>query len=179
MRNGARRPAAVAAAASLLLLGGACGNGGAGGGGSPSSGVPSEHGESSAKARTVAARSGAGLGKILSGGQDKTLYVFEKDKSPESTCSGACALAWPPMIVKAPPVAGEGGVRKSLLGTSKRADGKTQVTYKGRPLYFHQADQRAGQANGQGLEQFGARWFVLGTDGEAVTKKAKDGGGGH
>ncbi|QPP08774.1 hypothetical protein G4Z16_22870 [Streptomyces bathyalis] len=175
MRNGVRG-ATVAAAASLLILGSGCGNGGDGGSGASES--PSEHAESSANAKTVNARSDGGLGTYLTGGQNKTLYLFEKDKSPESTCSGACAQAWPPMIVKGRPVAGEGGVEKDLLGTSERRDGKTQVTYKDRPLYYYQGDQKAGQTNGQGLDQFGAKWYVLGTDGKAVKKKAKDGGGG-
>lgn len=177
MRNGVRKAAAVATAASLLLLGSACGDGGDGGGGDGASESPREHPESSTKARTVSARSHGEFGKILTGGQDKTLYLFEKDKSPKSTCSGACAQAWPPMIVKGRPTAGEGGVRKDLLGTSKRSDGKMQVTYKGRPLYYYEADQKAGQTKGQGLDQFGAKWYVVAPDGKAV-KKSKDGGGG-
>jgi predicted lipoprotein with Yx(FWY)xxD motif len=175
MRYGVRNAASVATAAALLLLGSACGDGDNGGAGASKS--PSEHASSSAKAKTVTARS-SDLGKILAGGQDKTLYLFEKDKSPKSTCSGGCAQAWPPMIVKGKPVAGTGGVEKGLLGTSERSDGKTQVTYKGRPLYYYQADQKAGQTNGQGLDQFGAKWYALATDGKAVKKKSKDGGGG-
>jgi predicted lipoprotein with Yx(FWY)xxD motif len=175
MRNGVRNAAAAATAVVLLLLSSACGGGDGGGGGASKS--PSEHAESSAKAKTVTARSGD-LGKILADGQGKTLYLFEKDKSAESTCSGGCAEAWPPMVVKGKPVAGSGGVQKGLLGTSKRSDGKTQVTYKGHPVYYYQADQKAGQTNGQGLDQFGAKWYALAGDGTAVKKKPKDGGGG-
>jgi predicted lipoprotein with Yx(FWY)xxD motif len=170
-RKGFRRTSAVAVAAALLVLS-ACGGGGDSGGG-----TPKEHGESSTKAKTVTARS-TNLGKVLAGGQDKTLYLFEKDKSPKSTCSGGCAQAWPPMVVKGKPVAGSGGVRKGLLGTSRRDDGKTQVTYKGRPLYYFQGDQKSSQTNGQGLDQFGAKWYALAADGKAVKKKPKDGGGG-
>ncbi|WP_314175346.1 COG4315 family predicted lipoprotein [Streptomyces winkii] len=177
MRNGVRKAASAAVAAVLLVLVSACGGGDGGGGGASKS--PREHPESSAKAKTVAARS-SDLGKVLTGGQHKTLYLFEKDKTAKSTCSGGCAQAWPPMIVKGRPVAGGGGVEENLLGTSKRSDGKTQVTYRGRPLYFFQADQKAGQTNGQGLDQFGAKWFALAPDGKAVRKKPQDGaGGGH
>jgi predicted lipoprotein with Yx(FWY)xxD motif len=172
--TGFRWASAVAVAAALLVLG-ACGGGGDGGG--SGGGTPSEHGESSTKAKTLTARS-TDLGKVLAGGQDKTLYLFEKDKSPKSTCSGGCAQAWPPMVVKGKPVAGSGGVKKGLLGTSKRKDGKTQVTYKGRPLYYFQGDQKSSQTNGQGLDQFGAKWYALAPDGKAVKKKGKGGGGG-
>ncbi|MCH6160370.1 COG4315 family predicted lipoprotein [Streptomyces marispadix] len=171
---GFRWRSVVAVAAALLVLG-ACGGDGDGGGSGGS--TPSEHGESSTKAKTVTARS-TDLGKVLAGGQEKTLYLFEKDKGPKSTCAGGCAQAWPPMIVKGKPVAGSGGVKKGLLGTSRRDDGKTQVTYKGRPLYYFQGDQKSSQTNGQGLDQFGAKWYALAPDGKAVKKKAKDGGGG-
>ena len=168
MRNGVRKAAAVATAASLLLLGSACGDGGDGGGGDGASESPREHPESSTKARTVSARSHGEFGKILTGGQDKTLYLFEKDKSPKSTCSGACAQAWPPMIVKGRPTAGEGGVRKDLLGTSKRSDGKMQVTYGGWPLYHFVRDKAPGDTNGQDVEGFGAEWYLVSPSGEEV-----------
>lgn len=174
MRNGVRKAASAATAGVLLVLCSACGDGGDGG--SEASESPSGHGESSTKARTVTARS-TDLGKILAGGEGKTLYLFEKDRSSESTCSGGCAEAWPPMLVKGKPVGGS-GVEKGLLGTSKRSDGKTQVTYKGRPLYYYQSDQKVGETSGQGLDQFGAKWYALAPDGKAVKKDAKDGDGG-
>ncbi|NLU71352.1 hypothetical protein HCC61_01335 [Streptomyces sp. HNM0575] len=169
--TGAGRAALAAVAVALLVLTAGCGGGGdeGGGGGGGTS--------ASAKAKTVTARS-TDLGKILAGGQDKTLYRFEKDEGPKSTCSGGCSQAWPPMVVKGKAVAGSGGVEEGLLGTSKRSDGKTQVTYNGRPLYYYQGDQKASQTNGQGLDQFGAKWYVLDPAGKEIKKKAKDGGGG-
>jgi predicted lipoprotein with Yx(FWY)xxD motif len=145
-----------------------------GSGCSDSGGKPSS--SASENAKTVSAHSG-NLGKILAGSQGKVLYRFDKDSTSKSACSGDCSKAWPPMVVKDNPVAG-GGTKKDLLATSKRGDGKKQVTYDGHPLYYFQGDGKAGQTNGQGLNQFGAKWYVVGSDGKQIKKKAKGGGGG-
>ena len=108
------------------------------------------------------------LGRILvSGG--RTLYLFEKDKGPTSTCSGACASAWPPLTTSGKPKAGS-GVKAGKLGTSKRGDGTTEVTYNGHPLYFYAGDAAPGQTTGEGLNQFGAEWYVLSAKGDKVEK---------
>jgi predicted lipoprotein with Yx(FWY)xxD motif len=108
------------------------------------------------------------LGMILvSGG--RTLYLFEKDKGPKSTCSGACASSWPPLTTSGKPKAGK-GVTAAMLGTSKRGDGTTEVTYNGHPLYFYAGDSSPGQTTGQGLDQFGAEWYVLSAKGDKVEK---------
>jgi hypothetical protein len=65
-----------------------------------------------------------------------------------------------------------------MLGTTKRADGTTQVTYAGHPLYFFAGDSSSGATNGQSLNAFGAKWYVVGTSGAAVTKQASGGSGG-
>jgi predicted lipoprotein with Yx(FWY)xxD motif len=121
---------------------------------------------SSASAATVNVRS-TSLGKILVDSQGRTLYLFEKDTGPKSTCSGACASAWPPFRTSGTPKAGS-GVTASLLGTTARSDGNDEVTYNGHPLYYYAGDSQAGQHNGQGVDAFGAKWYVVTPAGEAV-----------
>jgi len=107
------------------------------------------------------------LGLILVDGKGRTLYDFVKDKSTTSTCYDACAALWPPLFTKGKPHAGH-GVRASLLGTTKRRDGKLEVTYNRHPLYFYVADSKPGQTTGQGLNQFGAPWWVLNAAGKEI-----------
>lgn len=125
-----------------------------------------------ATAVTVSARTGA-LGKILVNDKGRTLYLFQADKSSKSTCTGACAQAWPPLTVKGKPT-GDAGVQNKLLSTGPRSDGSKQVTYKGHPLYLFAGDTKKGQNNGQGLNNFGAKWYVLGTDGKQITSKPSE-----
>jgi len=107
------------------------------------------------------------LGRILVDSKGVTLYDFAKDKGAASTCYGACAALWPPLTTKGKPVAGH-GVRASLLGTTKRKDGKLEVTYNGHPLYYFVTDKKPGQTTGQGLNQFGAPWWVLSAAGKEI-----------
>ncbi len=107
------------------------------------------------------------LGTILADGEGKTVYLFEKDRGTASTCSGACATAWPPVTTGGAPKAG-GGVQAALLSTSKRSDGTMQVTYGGHPLYYFVKDRDAGDAYGQGIDGFGAEWYVVGPNGKKV-----------
>jgi predicted lipoprotein with Yx(FWY)xxD motif len=115
------------------------------------------------------------VGDVLTGPSGRTLYLFEKDKSAKSTCSGECANDWPPLMASGKPSAGT-GVNASMLGTSKRSDGKEQVTYNGHPLYYYEGDKKAGQTAGQGLDAFGAEWYVLGANGSKIEKGEKSGG---
>lgn len=107
------------------------------------------------------------LGTILVDGKGRTLYLFEADKSTTSTCNGACAAAWPPLLTSGAPSVG-GSAKSSLLGTSKRSDGTKQVTYHGHPVYRYAGDSKAGDTNGQALKQFGAEWYVLDAAGDKV-----------
>ena len=107
------------------------------------------------------------LGRILVDSKGITLYDFAKDKGGMSACYGACAALWPPLTTSAKPIAGP-GVRTSLLGTTKRKDGKLEVTYDGHPLYYYVGDRRPGQTTGQALNQFGAPWWVLTAAGKEV-----------
>ena len=104
------------------------------------------------------------LGKILTDATGRTLYAFTVDKGGNSACYQQCAKAWPALTVKGEPTAGE-GLQSSLLGTTTRTDGTTQVTYKGMPLYHFAGDTKPSDTNGQGLNKV---WWVLAPDGSLV-----------
>ena len=116
---------------------------------------------------TIAIADNAKLGKILVDGRGKTLYLFAKDTGSASTCYGACATYWPPVLTKDSPLAGT-GANAALLGTTKRSDGTTEVTYAGHPLYYVVTDHNPGDATGQAVNNFGAAWYVLGPDGNEI-----------
>ena len=116
---------------------------------------------------TTVAISKSRLGRILVDSKGITLYDFVVDKHGTSACYGACAALWPPVITKGKPLAGH-GTRASLLGTTKRKDGKLQVTYGGHPLYYFVTDRKPGQTTGQGVNQFGGPWWVLSPAGKEI-----------
>ena len=118
---------------------------------------------------TVKLRS-TSLGKIVVDAKGHTLYLFEKDQHGKSACSGACATNWPPLIVKGTPKAGS-GLKASKLGTTRRSDGKRQVTYGGHPLYTFVVDAgKPGSVKGEGVKAFGAEWYAVGASGRKVEK---------
>jgi predicted lipoprotein with Yx(FWY)xxD motif len=122
------------------------------------------------KPATVKTRSNA-LGKILVNGNAQTLYLFEKDKKGKSACSGQCAKFWPPLLTKGKPKAGP-GAKASLLGTTTRSNGTKQVTYNKHPLYrFLNDKNKPGSTKGEGLDAFGAEWYVLGANGKKIEKE--------
>jgi predicted lipoprotein with Yx(FWY)xxD motif len=100
-------------------------------------------------------------------GKGRTLYLWEADKNGTSTCTSACAAAWPPVTVSGTAQAGS-GITQSLLGTVKRDDGTEQVTYNGHPLYYFVGDTAAGMAKGQGSKAFGADWYVVNAKGSKI-----------
>lgn len=114
---------------------------------------------------TLTVRSSA-YGKILFDGGGRALYAFTKDPRRRSVCSGACAKAWPPYLVSTRPKAGT-GVKASLLGSTKRSDGRRQVTYNGRPLYYYVGDP-VGQVRCQNVNEFGGVWLVIRANGRLV-----------
>src|SRR5438132_2999560 len=115
------------------------------------------------------------LGTILTDGRGMTLYLFGKDTRGKSACYGKCAAFWPPLMTSAKPHAGS-GARASLIGTTRRTNGKLQVTYAGHPLYFFAEDTGPGQTAGQGINGFGAEWYLLGPNGVKIETKASSGG---
>ena len=120
---------------------------------------------SSARA-TVVVRSSS-FGSILFDGRGFALYAFTRDTRRHSNCSGVCASRWPPYILRGSLKAGAGS-KRSLLGTARRSDGKLQVTYAGRPLYYYVGDRRAGQVLCQDVVEFGGTWLVLRGSGKLV-----------
>jgi predicted lipoprotein with Yx(FWY)xxD motif len=123
----------------------------------------------SAKAASIQLKKVGSLGKVLVNGHGQTLYLFEKDKHGKSACYKGCAAGWPPALTTGKPKAGK-GVSASKLGTTKRKDGKLQVTYNGHPLYAYVGDSGPGQASGEGSKAFGAEWYVVNAKGNKVDK---------
>ncbi|MQY10855.1 hypothetical protein SRB5_09680 [Streptomyces sp. RB5] len=165
----------VVGTAAFMMISAAIGcsdNGGGGYSSSPSPTSPSATATTSAPAGApaeVKTASAGDLGTVLVDKDGRTLYLFEADKSTKSTCNGACATAWPPLLTSGKP-SSSGSAKSALLGMSKRDDGKTQVTYHGHPVYLYAGDSKPGDTNGEALEQFGAEWYVLDADGNKVDK---------
>ena len=118
---------------------------------------------------TKLALSRSHLGSILVDNQGRTLYLFEKDRRGKSSCDGACATYWPPLLTHGKPAA-RGGVKQSLLGITRRAGGVTQVTYAGHPLYRFTGDAKPGQTSGQNSHEFGADWYVVSPAGKKIDR---------
>jgi predicted lipoprotein with Yx(FWY)xxD motif len=154
----------------LVLVVAGCGGSSYGGGSSSSSTTKPAAGT----AATLAVGNSV-LGKILTGANGRTLYLFEKDKSPASTCNGGCAGVWTPFTTTGKPKAGA-GVDSAKLTTSKRSDGKQQVVYAGHPLYYFVSDTKTGDTKGQNLNEFGADWYVISTAGQKVEKSSSSSG---
>jgi predicted lipoprotein with Yx(FWY)xxD motif len=154
---------AFAPAVAALVVAG-CGSGGSGS--TQQNNTQSKAAAASGAASTVSLRK-LNVGNALVDSQGRTLYLFEADKGPMSTCNGACASLWPPDTTSGKPKAGP-GVDPAKLGTTKRSDGTLEVTYNGHPLYRYAPDTKAGEDTGQGLNQFGAKWYVLAASGSKI-----------
>ena len=131
---------------------------------------------SSTSATTKIGVASSKLGRILVDQRGRTLYLFARDKNGKSACSGSCATYWPPVIASGKPKA-IAGAKASLLGTTRRADGRRQVTYRHHPLYRYVGDSTKGQTNGQGLNLSGGKWWVLSPAGKKIVTGAASGGG--
>jgi predicted lipoprotein with Yx(FWY)xxD motif len=132
---------------------------GCAGASTPQPGAASPSGKAAAGVATIKTAH-TSRGTVLTDGKGITVYLFEKDTGTKSSCYGACAAAWPPVLTTGTPVAA-GGARSSLLETTTRISGKIQVTYAGHPLYYFSASTRPGQVNGQGVNAFGAHWDAV------------------
>jgi predicted lipoprotein with Yx(FWY)xxD motif len=110
----------------------------------------------------------AKVGTILAAGpKQRTVYLFEADKGKASSCTSACAKAWPPVTTTSAAIVG-GGAKAADLGTITRPDGTKQVTYNGHPLYYFARDGDSSDAYGQGVKAFGSSWYVLAASGKKV-----------
>jgi len=140
--------------------------------GSPNSAVPTKSqptgaGKSpSPSGTTVSSTSNSKLGEIIVNSSGATLYDFHKDKGSKSSCYGSCAKIWPPLTTSGGTPQAAGGTQQSLLGTSPRSDGTTQVTYGGHPLYTYVGDSKRGETSGNGLTEFGGSWHALRPNGK-------------
>jgi predicted lipoprotein with Yx(FWY)xxD motif len=156
-----------AAPAALAVLVAGCGGGSSSG--TMGYAAPAPASKSAATVATARTK----LGTVLVNGQRRTLYLFEKDKGSASSCYGACASIWPPLTTGAT-VTGSAkglaglGLNAAKLGSTKRTDGKNEVTYAGHPLYTYAGDAKPGDVQGQGLDQFGAEWYVLAPSGNKI-----------
>jgi predicted lipoprotein with Yx(FWY)xxD motif len=107
------------------------------------------------------------LGRFIADGHGRTVYLFEKDRKGMSSCYGSCAQVWAPLMTTGKAQAG-GGVKASKVGTTTRRGGGRQVTYGGWPLYYYAGDHGAGQTHGQGINEFGAKWYVVAASGKKI-----------
>jgi predicted lipoprotein with Yx(FWY)xxD motif len=158
-----RKAVLGAAVAALAIVLSACG----GGGDDQGSGATATTAAAQQAAEGTVAVASTGLGEVLVDAKGRTLYVFTKDKGDQSVCSGKCAVAWPALTVTGAATPGT-GVEASLLSTSKQANGSSQVTYGGKPLYYFAGDKAPGDTKGQGLNGV---WWVVKGDGSLVQSK--------
>jgi predicted lipoprotein with Yx(FWY)xxD motif len=169
-----RTSARAALLAALVVVLAACGGDGDDGSttaatAAPTTAAPTTTAAQEAGGATVAVANSS-LGDILVDAEGRTLYAFTRDNGDRSACSGECASNWPALTGTA--TAGT-GVQAALLSTATQANGDSQVTYGGRPLYYFAGDANPGDTNGQGV---GNVWFVLTPDGELGQEKATGGG---
>jgi predicted lipoprotein with Yx(FWY)xxD motif len=151
-----------------LFLAAACGSGGTASSASPPSSPSSDSAMMHHAAVDVLS---SRYGQVLVDGQGRAVYLFAADKTQQSTCYDACAVAWPPMLAdKGTTVGAMHGATSSLTGTTTRNDGTLQVTYNGHPLYYFSGDKNPGEINCQAVVNFGAAWYVVDPNGNAITK---------
>jgi predicted lipoprotein with Yx(FWY)xxD motif len=170
-RRGARkRPrillALLAATGAAVVLA-ACGSSG-------TSGTGSSAATSSPAAATGGLKTARiGSVTVLTNAKGFTLYSFAPDTPTKSNCNGSCATFWPPV---------KGALRasgvKGTFGTIKRADGATQTSFDGHPLYTYVGDKAPGQATGNGLNLSGGVWHEVTTSGSAPASSSSPGSGG-
>src|ERR1700704_1778549 len=151
-------------ALATVLLAAACG------GSSPSTPAASPSPSPAATGEKIAVATNAKLGQILVDEGGMTVYLFVAETGTTSPCYPSCAAIWPPVLTTGAPQAGA-GAQASLLGTTTRTDGKVEVTYAGHPLYYFVKDKVAGDATGQGINGFGALWWVMSPSGAAIQVK--------
>jgi predicted lipoprotein with Yx(FWY)xxD motif len=159
---------AIAAPLAAVLIAAGCGSSASGS--AYSAGPYGSAAMASARSASGATKVGVAssrFGRIVVDGKGRTLYLFEKDKNRRSACYGQCATYWPPLLTHGKPVA-RPGVKQSLLGTTRRANGSKQVTYGGHPLYRFSLDTKPGQTKGAGLQDFGAGWDLLSPAGKKI-----------
>ena len=174
----ARVPVPIKLAAPLavaLLAAAACSSGSSSG--STSSGSGTSPSAGSAASSTVITTKTSSGGSFLTNGAGRAVYLFMADSTGKSNCDSACASAWPPVIASGQPTA-SGSAQASDLATITRSDGTKQVTYDGHPLYYFVGDTGPGTDKGQGIDGFGAKWWLVAPTGSSITTAVTVGGSG-
>ena len=149
-------PIASTAVASAAAPAGGRYGGGGDAYGSPAASAPAASAAAGGETYEIAVATGA-VGSYLIGEGGKTLYTFKPDSVNTSTCTDACATAWPAFTASAQDTLKAGAGVSGKLTTFARPDGTMQVAYNGAPLYYFSGDAKAGETNGQGV---GGKWFV-------------------
>ena len=176
-----RKILGAAALAALALALSACGSSASSS--SSASSAPAAGASSAASSAPASSASGGALETrtingtaVVTNAKGMTLYWFAPDTSTTSKCTGACATYWPP--VTGPVTAGSGVT--GTLGTITRADGTTQATYDGHPLYTYVGDTAPGQAKGNGKNLSGGLWWEMTVSGaKPATSTSSSSGGGY
>ena len=162
--HAARTGALMAAALVVAACGGSSGSNKA----SSPPASSSSGGSGGSAALTIGTAKGS-AGTYLVGASGRALYLWVADTNGHSVCSGACAKVWPPLLASTTPAV-TGGASASDLGLIARSGGQRQVTYKGHPLYYFEADHGPGMTTGQGSNSFGAKWWLVSTSGVSITR---------
>ena len=136
--------------------------------GTSGSSAPASSGTSAGPATGTVIETHAGSGGTFLTEGGRTVYLWVKDGMNKSTCTGACASAWPPVMAGGKLTA-SGSAKASDLGTISRPGGGKQVTYDGHALYYFAGDSGAGQTSGQGSDSFGAKWWLVAPAGSQIT----------
>ena len=163
----ARLATGVSGAAAVVVLAAACSSGGGSSSSAPAS-PASGAASGSGTGATVITTATSSAGTFLTDGSGRAVYLWVKDTGDASSCSGACAGAWPPVTATGT-VTASGSAKASDLGTITRSDGTKQVTYDGHPLYYYAGDSGPGTASGQGSDGFGAKWWLVSPSGSDIT----------
>ncbi|TDL32295.1 hypothetical protein [Arthrobacter nitrophenolicus] len=103
------------------------------------------------------------FGQMLFDAKNQAIYIWESEEGSTPECYDDCAEAWPPVLTDGAPTA-SGEVDSALLGTTKRRDGTTQVTYNGHPLYLY-AHEGPGEVKCHNVSTHGGLWWVIDPDG--------------
>jgi predicted lipoprotein with Yx(FWY)xxD motif len=128
--------------------------------------VEEEQAQSAARRRgTKIALGDSQFGRVLFDGRRQAIYIFDRERTSRPRCYGDCAVAWPPVLTRGEPVAGR-GIRRSLLGTTRRRGGKRQVTYNGHPLYYY--EEPVGAVTCHNVREFGGLWLAVRANGNRV-----------
>jgi predicted lipoprotein with Yx(FWY)xxD motif len=181
------RIAPLAALAASALLFAACSNAGSGATTAPTTAAqPPTTSAATAAATAAASQAAEGYevelgdsdkyGQFLTGEDGKTLYLFTPDTTSASNCTDKCAASWPPFTLDAGETVKGGDGVTGTFATIARADGTSQVTYAGHPLYYFGGDKATGDTNGEGLND---KWYLVGADGNAIMGASSSGSKGN